>query len=153
MQAESPSPLLKVCQLLNRAGARYLVIGGHACILHGLVGTTEDVDILIPEDEANCRRVIEGLSGMEDGAAKELEPRDLLENVVVKISDEVEVDVSTRAWKVTFEEAELHARRVEIDGVMVPFPGLDALIASKETCREQDASHRLRLMELRRRKH
>jgi len=89
-------PLLRVCQLLNEAGARYLVCGAQACILHGLVRTTEDVDILIEATEENCRRVIEGLSRMEDGAARELTPADLLENVVVKVADEVEVDVS--AW-------------------------------------------------------
>ncbi len=151
MPAEASSPLLKVCRLLNAAGARYLVIGGQACILHGLVRTTEDVDILIPIDEPNGRRVIEGLSGLEDGAARELLPRDLIENVVVKIADEVEVDVSTRAWKVTFDEAVSSACHVEIDGIMIPFLGLDSLIASKETYREVDAADRLRLVELRRR--
>ncbi len=50
---ESP-PLLKVCSVLNSAGANYLVVGGFACI---------------------------------------------------KVADEVEVDVSTRAWNVTFEDA------------------------------------------------
>ena len=37
------SPLLRVCQLLNDAGARYLICGAQACILHGLVRTTEDM--------------------------------------------------------------------------------------------------------------
>lgn len=39
-------PLLRVCQLLNEAGANYLVCGAQACILHGLVRTMEDVDIM-----------------------------------------------------------------------------------------------------------
>ncbi len=94
-------PLLRVCQLLNEAGAKYLVCGAQACILHGLVRTTEDVDILVEATEENCQRVINGLSLMEDGAARELTPKDILENVVVKVADEVEVDVSTKAWKVT----------------------------------------------------
>ncbi len=149
---DTSSPLLKVCRLLNERGARYLVIGGQACILHGLVRTTEDVDILIPLDLENGRRVIDGLSALADGAAKELEPRDFIENVVVKIADEVEVDVSTQAWKVSFDEANPSACHVEIDGVSIPFLGLDSLIASKETYREQDAADRLRLMELRRRR-
>jgi hypothetical protein len=33
-------PLLKVCALLNESGARYLIIGGQAVILHGFVRTT-----------------------------------------------------------------------------------------------------------------
>ena len=146
------APLLRVCRLLNEAKALYLVIGGHACILHGLVRTTEDVDLLVEASEENAARVIAGLARMEDGAAAELTPRDILENVVIKIADEVEVDVSTSAWKVSYAEAIGTACRVVIDGVMIPFLGMDALIASKETYREQDGFDRLRLLEIKRRR-
>jgi hypothetical protein len=145
------APLLRVCQLLNEAGAKYLICGAQACILHGLVRTTEDVDILVETSEENCRRVIAGLARLEDGAARELTPRDILENVVVKVADEVEVDVSTHAWKVTYEEAIGSSRESFIEDVRVPFLGLDSLIASKETCREQDAWDRARLQELKKR--
>jgi hypothetical protein len=143
-----PLPLLRVCRLLNEAQAHYLVCGAQACILHGLVRTTEDIEILIEATPENCGRVIAGLAGLEDGAARELAPADLLENVVVKVADEVEVDVSTRAWKVTYAEALVGARQVVVDGVRIPFLGLDALIASKETYPEQDALDRLRLLAL-----
>lgn len=145
------TPLLHVCQLLNEAGAKYLICGAQACILHGLVRTTEDVDILIEPTQENCQRVIDGLSKLADGAARELTPRDILENVVVKVADEVEVDVSTHAWKVTYADAIGSARETLVEGVKVPFLSLDSLIASKETYREQDASDRLRLLELKRR--
>ena len=144
------APLLRVCQLLNEAGAKYLICGAQACILHGLIRTTEDVDILIEPTEENCRRVIEGLSKLADGAARELSPKDILENVVVKIADEVEVDVSTHAWKVGYSDALPAAREVVIQEVRVPFLSLDSLIASKETFREQDAIDRLKLLELKR---
>ncbi len=142
------SPLLRVCELLNASGARYLVCGAQACILHGLIRTTEDVDILVEATEDNCQRVIDALGQLEDGAARELTPRDILENVVVKIADEVEVDVSTHAWKVTFAEAIASANNAVIEGIRVPFLGLDSLIQSKETYREQDAVDRLKLMAL-----
>jgi predicted nucleotidyltransferase len=144
-------PLLRVCQFLNEAGAQYLIVGAHACILHGLVRATEDVDILIQPSEANCRRVIAGLARLEDRAAAQLTPQDLIENVVVKVADEVEVDISTQAWKVAFADAIGTAREVVIEGVRVPFLGLDTLIASKETYREKDAWDRTRLLELKRR--
>lgn len=144
-------PLLRVCQLLNEAGAEYLVCGAQACILHGLVRTTEDVDILIEPREVNCQKVIDALAQLHDGAARELTPADILNNVVVKIADEVEVDVSTHAWKVSYADAIQTAREIMIQGVRVPFLGLDALIASKETYRDQDAHDRLRLLELKRR--
>ena len=131
-------PLLRVCSLLNAHSAKYLVIGGHACILHGLVRTTEDVDILVEDSDENLKKVIAALSEMKGGAAKELTPRDLLENVVVKIADEVEVDVSRSAWRISFNNAIDSALHVEIDGVDVPYVDLKTLIATKETPRERD---------------
>jgi hypothetical protein len=148
MRMAESTPLLRVCQLLNEAGAKYLICGAQACILHGLVRATEDVDILVQPTEENCQRVLQGLSKLADGSARELIPKDILENVVVKIADEVEVDVSTRAWKVTYADAVPSAREVLINGVKIPFLSLDWLIASKESYREQDAIDRLRLLEL-----
>ncbi len=132
------TPLLRVCALLNKHKVRYLVIGGYACILHGLVRTTEDVDLLIEESQENYRRVIDALSEMEDHAARELVPLDFEENVVVKVADEVEVDVSRRAWKVDYKEAAPRSKTIELAGVQVFFLALPDLIASKETYREQD---------------
>jgi hypothetical protein len=132
------NPLTRVCALLNRHGAQYLIVGAQAAILHGHIRTTEDVDILIPEDEANHARVIAALSELEDHAAAELTPRDLMENIVVKIADEVEVDVSTRAWKVSYADAVPTALRTTIEGVEIPYLDLPTLIASKDTYRDQD---------------
>jgi hypothetical protein len=95
--------------------------------------------------------MIDGLSKLADGAARELTPKDILDNVVVKIADEVEVDVSTHAWKVTYADAIGNAQVRQVEGVNITFLSLDSLIASKETYREQDATDRLRLLELKRR--
>ena len=57
--------------------------------------TSDSRDILVEASEENCQRVIDALAGLEDGAARELTPKDIIENAVVKIADEVEVDVST----------------------------------------------------------
>ena len=146
------SPMLQVCQLLNEAGAHYLIIGGQACILHGLVRTTEDVDLLIEPTDENCNRVITALSRLADGAARELTPKDILENVVVKIADEVEVDVSIHAWKVSYADAIPAALHKQIGEVTVPYLSLDDLIASKTTYRESDTWDRLRLLELKHRR-
>jgi uncharacterized protein (DUF1330 family) len=142
---EAVQALLRVCTLLNRHGAKYLVAGGYACILHGMVRTTEDVDILIDESTDNYRRVIDALSEMEDHAARDLTLQDFEDNVVIKVADEVEVDISRRAWKVSYTEAAPHARHVDISGVTVPYLSLRDLIASKETYREQDRADLARL--------
>ena len=148
MQERTQDPLLLVCSLLNKHGVRYLIVGGHACILHGLVRTTEDVDILIQDNEENFRRVIAGLSEMSDGAARELTIADLRDNVVVKVADEVEVDVSKSAWTVAYADAIADAESVEIDGIRIPFVSLKQLIRSKETYREQDRGDLIRLRKL-----
>ena len=132
------APLLRVCSLLNRHNARYLIVGARACWLHGYVRATADVDILIPEDLENHALVIAALSELEDRAAAELTPHDLVENIVVKIADEVEVDVSTRAWTVSYADAIVTALKITIEGVEVPYVDLQTLIRSKSTQREQD---------------
>ena len=145
-------PLLRVCSLLNAEGAKYLVIGGRAVILHGLVRTTEDVDILIEESAANFHRVIAGLSKMEGHYAAELRAQDFIDNVVVTIGDEVHVDVSTRAGKVSYADAAPTALEVTLNGVRIPYLGWEALVASKQTYREKDQMDLLQLRQLKERK-
>src|SRR5207244_10199503 len=113
------APLLRVCSLLNKHNARYLIVGARAYWLHGYIRATMDVDILIPEDLENHARVIAALSELEDHAAAELTPQDLVENVVVKVADEVEVDVSTRAWKVSYADASGTSLKATINGAEV----------------------------------
>jgi len=132
------APLLRVCSLLNKHGAKYLIIGARACWLHGYVRATMDVDILVPEDLENHACIIAALSELEDHAAAELTPKDLAENLVVKIADEVEVDVSTRAWKLSYADAIGTSLKATIQGVKIPYVDLRTLIKSKSTQREQD---------------
>lgn len=144
------SPLLTICSLLNAAGAKYLVVGGYAVILHGLVRTTEDVDILIEATEENAQRVWNALDGLQDHAVRELQPHDLLDGVS-KVGDEVQVDVSIHAWKVSYQDAIGTAREVVLEGVRVPYLGYDSLIASKQTHREKDQLDLLQLRALKER--
>jgi hypothetical protein len=141
-------PLLRVCSLLNKARAKYLVAGAYAMILNSIIRATEDVDILIEDSMENFRRVIEGLSNLADGAARELKPEDFAENVVVKVADEVEVDVSTKAWTVTYAEAIENAQTTVIEGVQIPYLSLQDLIRSKQTYRNQDRADVERLRRL-----
>lgn len=132
------SRLLKVCRLLNEAGAKYIVAGAYAMILNEAIRATQDVDILIEDSTENFERVIAGLAGLADGSAAELTPQDFRDNVVIKIADEVEVDVSTRAWTVSYADAIANARHLVIKGVSVPYLSIEDLIQSKQTYRDQD---------------
>ena len=60
-------------------------------------------------------------------------------------ADDVEVDVSTHAWKVAYADAVGSARETTLEGVRVPFLSLSSLIANK------DAWDRVRLLELQKR--
>jgi hypothetical protein len=89
------------------------------------------VDVLVEDSAENFRRVIAALSELEDRTAAELTPEDFVENVVVKIADEVQVDVSRQAWQVIYGDAAATAEELTIDGVRVPFVGLETMIQSK----------------------
>jgi len=101
----SDDDLLLVCRLLQQHQARYVLVGACACGLHGMIRSTQDVDLLVEPSTENFQRVIDALSELPDGAARELTVKDLEENVVVKIADAVEVDVAKQAWTLSYEEA------------------------------------------------
>jgi hypothetical protein len=138
-----PEPKLiaaQICQALNAAGARYLVIGGIACILHGYVRATTDLDVLIERSPDNAGRVLEGLARIGYGFAREWTAKELLARPITVIGDDPAVDVFTVAWTVKYEQAVRRAASAEVEGVIIPFIGLDDLIATKRTGRLQDAA-------------
>jgi hypothetical protein len=143
--------LLELCKLLNESGARYLVAGGHACALHGMVRSTKDVDILIPRDEENARRVHAALLRLPYKIAAEHDPKELVSKPVTIIGDDPRVDILLAAGKTNFDKAwPRHATR-EVDGVVVPFLDLDSLILSKETDRPRDGADLVELRYLKQR--
>jgi len=131
-------PLWQVCVLLQKHQVNYVLVGARACGLHGLVRSTQDVDLLIEPTTENFQRVIDALSELPDHAARELTVKDLEDNVVVKVADAVEVDVAKQAWTLSYEEAIRDAHTLEVNGVRIIYASLDALIKSKSTYRDQD---------------
>lgn len=142
----SDDDLLRVCRLMQQHNAKYVLVGACACGLHGLVRATQDVDLLVEPSDDNLQRVIDALSELPDGAARELTVKDLQENVVVKIADAVEVDVAKQAWTLSYDEAIRDALTLDADGVRIVYASLDALIKSKSTYRDQDRVDRERLI-------
>jgi hypothetical protein len=49
---------------LNRAGVRYLVVGGVAVVLHGYLRTTADLDLVVQLQRENALRAIEALGAL-----------------------------------------------------------------------------------------
>lgn len=144
------SRAVEVCAALNESGARYLVIGGVACILHGHVRATKDVDILIERTLENARRVLEGLEGVGYGFAREWSAEEVLRKPITIIGDDPRVDLFTVAWSVKYDDAVVRSAVVEAEGVGIPLIGMEDLIATKRTGRSQDAADIEVLEEIRR---
>ena len=98
--------LLRICASLNRVGARYVVIGGMAMVLHGFNRGTEDIDLLVDRTIENIARLREALSILPDNAVREVRDTDVEEYGVVRVADEVVVDLMGSACGIRFEEAE-----------------------------------------------
>ncbi len=54
-----------VLDALNRAGVRYLVVGGVAVVLHGHLRTTADLDLVIALEPDNVRRAMRALGNLQ----------------------------------------------------------------------------------------
>lgn len=130
--------VLRVCRLLNHRRVRYLVAGGVAANLHGSVRATRDVDVLVPRDAANMRRLLDALGELTWGIARELDPDVMVSKPFTIIGDDPRVDVLTVACTVTFDRAWPNRQVRRIDGVRVPYLSLEDLKASKQTGRPSD---------------
>jgi hypothetical protein len=130
--------LAKVCGLLNDAGVKYLVVGGFALALHGVVRATKDIDILVEPSLANVALALKALEGLTWGVSRELDPSEVAAKPITIVGDEPRVDLLTLAWSVRYADAAPTVLRVDISGVQIPFADLDTLIRTKQTGRLQD---------------
>ena len=118
--------------------------------LWGTTRATRDIDILIEPTVANGRRVLKALAATGMTLADQLSPEDLVRRPVTVIGDIPNVDVLTRAWNVTFNDARHTAVLFDLEGVSIPTASIEHLIESKRTGRLQDAADIEVLEEIRR---
>lgn len=144
--------LVRVCALLNEAGARYMVIGGMAMIYHGYTRTTEDIDLLVDPSPENIQKVKAALQELPDGAAREVRDQDVLDYTVVRVADEFVVDLMGTACGVGYDQASCHIEHAQIQGVSVPFMDGETLLMTKQGWRPKDQQDALFLQEKLRRK-
>jgi hypothetical protein len=140
--------LVGLCRELNQRNVNYIVIGGMAINIHGFTRNTEDIDLLIETEETNERKVLEVLSLLPDGAAKELRPGEVADYVVVRVCDEITVDLMAKACGHDYESAKNLISPVVVDGVTIPFASPILLWKTKQTFREKDQIDRLFLRKL-----
>jgi hypothetical protein len=150
MEGTAPPPrtpeeddLAKLCASLNAQGARYLVVGGLAMNQQGFLRATEDIDLLLEKSRENQERVLKALEVLPDKAVREVKANDLDEYIVVRVADEIVVDLMLSACGVTYTEAVGEIETRQIQGVSIPFASARLLLRTKQTYRDKDIADRI----------
>lgn len=140
--------LVRICRALNEAGAHYVLIGGFAVIAHGGGRTTRDIDLLVDDAPENMSRVKTALRVLPDQAVDEVRDDDVRRYTVVRVADEVVVDLMGRACGLTYTDVAGDREMFEIEGVTIPVASKRTLIRTKDTIRPTDLADRQLLQSL-----
>jgi hypothetical protein len=141
-RAPEPADLVRICQALNRAEARYVLIGGFAVIAHGAARFTKAIDLLVDDAPENVARIKQALSVLADSAAADVADTDVRDYTVVRVADEVLVDLMGRACGLAYADVAADAESHDVGGVVIPIASPATLVKTKDTYRPQDALDR-----------
>jgi len=131
--------LVRLMESLAYHQVDYVLIGGQALNLNGYMRGTTDIDILLPMDAANGRKVIDALSIFEDNAVKDVDPEWLTKPGTIRVVDEVVVDLMTLAANgETYESLKPYIIRQELNGFSYYYLGIEGLILTKQGVRAKD---------------
>lgn len=140
--------LCRLCQELNNRNARFVVIGGFAMAALGYNRHTMDIDLLVDVSGDNESRVLQAVSTLPDGAARSIKPGEIAQWVVLRIGDEIVVDLMRSACGIDYASARSGIVVQNIDGVAIPFASPELLWRMKKpTHREKDIPDLLFLSE------
>lgn len=128
---------------LNRAGVRYVLIGGIALIRHGVVRATRDVDVVLAPEVENLERlralIAEWPATRPDGSPV---PGDAVVpgRTIHLATPHGELDLlAERSTPLSFAEVSARAETRRVDGVEAPICSLADLVALKRIAgRERD---------------
>jgi len=134
--------LVRLARALNAHHARYVLIGGFAVIAHGGARTTKGIDLLIDAGPENVARVREALQILEDKAVNDVEDEDVARYSVVRVADEIVVDLMAKACDIDYTEASRDAVMIPFANVPIPVASPRTLIRTKNTIRPSDAADR-----------
>lgn len=137
-RAPEAQDVLDLCRSLNAEGARYVLIGGFAVVLHGFVRTTKDIDLLVDPSPENLRRIKRAMSSLPDNAAALVADDDIENYGVVRVADEIVVDLMGSACGITYDDARSEVEVFALDDVAIPVASKRLLIKMKDTVRPGD---------------
>lgn len=133
--------LLTLCRALNAEGVRYVLIGGFAVILHGFVRATKDIDLLIDASVENVQRLKRAMAVLPDNAIALIGDDEVEQYQVVRVADEIVVDLLKSACGVDYARASAGGIDIKtIEGVPIPVGRKELLIETKQTVRPSDAA-------------
>jgi hypothetical protein len=130
----------ELLECFARHEVRFLIVGGWALAAHGHPRMTKDLDIWVWADSVNADAVIEALGDFGFGDL-DLSAEDFLESdMVVQLGyPPNRVDLLTSPTGVDFEACWADRLDVTMDGLHVPFIGLEGLKQNKRSSgRPQD---------------
>ena len=136
---------------LKQHGVEYVLIGGAAMALHGFPRMTRDIDLFLPVDPENNRRLIEALKAIpnSEGPLAELRPQYMDQGYSTSFEGDIAIDLLYVAASKVFDDLRGHLKTVEFNGVPVSTLDVDGMLVSKRTTRPQDVSDRQKLERLR----
>lgn len=140
--------LIRIAEALNDLSAEYIVIGGMAMIEHGLPRTTMDIDLLVKNTPENVDKIRRALAVLEDKASLDLGDEDLNKYTVIRVNDEITIDLMSKACAMDYDSAWPLSVTRELDGVLIPFASIELLWKTKQTYRKKDSLDRAFLKEL-----
>ena len=137
---------------LQKNGVEYILIGGQSLALHGFPRATEDVDLVVPFDEENGKKLIKSLAFLK--SAKDLQSQwfsaeantDEIQNI--RVEDDLVVDILFVANGQTYQTLLPHIKTISFDGMSIRTLDIDGLLKTKTDFREKDIVDRAVLLKI-----
>jgi hypothetical protein len=135
---------------LVRGRVDFVVVGGIAVGLSGIVRATDDLDLLVEGSAANLERLLTVLRTVGEGHASELTPADFTdEEGAIRVIEDFPIDVFVRMSGLSYADLVTAQRFADIRGQEVPYLGPEGLIRLKErSMRDRDREDVIRLRAL-----
>ncbi|PIX04915.1 MAG: hypothetical protein COZ77_04000 [Gallionellales bacterium CG_4_8_14_3_um_filter_54_18] len=137
---------------LQENGVQYILVGGQSLALHGFPRATEDVDLVVPFDVENGKKLIKSLAFLE--SAKDLQSEwfsveanaDEIQNI--RVQDELVVDILFAANGQTYQSLLPHIKTINFNGMSIRTLDIDGLLMTKTDFREKDRIDRAVLLKI-----
>src|SRR3989338_8052343 len=137
---------------LQANGVEYILIGGQSLALHGFPRATEDIDLVVPFDEENGKKLIKALAFLN--SAKDLQSEwfsaeanaDEIQNI--RVQDDLVVDILFAANGQTYQSLLPHLKTISFNGMSIRTLDIDGLLKTKTDFREKDIIDRAVLFKI-----